>query len=201
MTNTTKKDPHPRLIKRSGWRSLFFVAALILTMGFTLTSLFQQPSGDNLSDSRKRRIADDFSKVASMQLETIPAAEVKSAIDSMGLDQEQRAILENVARNSNNPQLDPSQANTVKMMWLELWDFASQDADSVSISSAGYQATFPLLKAPVRIAIPVDANLAIRITGVHDGGGGITLGVKNGQSQISLPVLAPGQTIQLPVML
>lgn len=170
-------------------------------MGFALTSFFQQPSGDNLSDSKKTQIADEFSKVASLQLETVPAADLKSAINSMGLDQQQRAILENALRNSTSPQQDSSQDNTVKMMWLELWNFASQDGDSVSISSAGYQATFPILKAPSRIAVPVDANQPIQVTGVHDGGGGITLGAKNGQNRLSLPILAPGQTIQLPVLL
>jgi hypothetical protein len=39
------------------------------------------------------------------------------------------------------------------------------------------------------------------VTGAVDGGGGITLGLRTGTGELLLPVLAPGESLTVPVAL
>ncbi|MDD2463358.1 MAG: hypothetical protein PHI97_05120 [Desulfobulbus sp.] len=196
--NPVKKGSHRRTGKRSGLGLLLTIGSVILAAGFTLTTFFHQPAGDHLADAEKTRISTEFSKVGAIHLETVPIGKIQTAIESMGLDNAQQAALQQVVTNANRSQA-VQQSKEVRLMYLDLWDFATQDGDSVLVSSGGYQATVPLLKAPTKITIPVQTGQIIQVRGVQDGGGGITLGIKNGPNHVALPVLAPGQTLELPV--
>lgn len=199
---TTKASPKKKERKRSGLFSLLRLAAVTLILGFSLTSIFHPSSADHLSDSQKTQIAHDLANITKLQLSPVPSANITSAIASMGLSGHQQVTLEKSVRMASNvSQQNPSQPEEIKLIWLTLVDFASQDGDSVQVSSSGYQATIPLLNSPSQIALPVKANQSIQITGIHDGGGGITLGIQNSATGLCKAVLAPGETLQFPVAL
>jgi hypothetical protein len=90
-------------------------------------------------------------------------------------------------------------AERVSLVWLTLWDNYAEDGDVVALHSEGLNITVPLFKAPVRIALPRPAGGVINLTGVRDGGGGITLGLMSGPDQVLIPPLAPGQVVGIPV--
>ena len=83
---------------------------------------------------------------------------------------------------------------------ITLWDNFDQDGDVVSIQSGGVTLTVPLAHAPTKIFLPYKRGAALSITGVRDGGGGITAAVETTAGAVPLPVLSVGQTIVLPLM-
>lgn len=167
---------------------------LTLGAGSLMTALWGTPSGDDLSESDKAALVSAFSNTHSLQLIPVAAHEIDTALDLMQLDPKQRSALQSTlnAQTGTTPQQS-------RLGWIELWDFASQDGDIVRISSAGYELDYPLLNAPARLAVPIDGTSTIKIVGVTDGGGGITLGLRSGATAISLPVIQPGQSLIVPV--
>ena len=88
----------------------------------------------------------------------------------------------------------------VQLAWLTLWDTHDEDGDVLRFESAG---TIPIevgaLNAKTTIAIPYPADGKVRVTGVRDGGGGITIALESGATTISWPTMAPGDQLDLPV--
>lgn len=168
--------------------------ALILGTGYALTAFVEGSPSDDIPASTKSQLINEFAQAKQFKLTPVPASELDAALDSMKLSADQRQSL----KNSLTPQPGSISAENT-LGWIELWDFAEQDGDVVHISSSGYEVDYPLLNVPSRIAIPVDASLSVTIRGVQDGGGGITLGLRTGAVGISLPVIAPGQSLVIPV--
>lgn len=83
---------------------------------------------------------------------------------------------------------------------ITLWDNFDQDGDVVSIQSAGVTLTVPLAHAPTKIFLPYRRGASLSITGVRDGGGGITAALETTAGAVPLPVLPVGQTIVVPLM-
>ena len=67
------------------------------------------------------------------------------------------------------------------------------------LDSGGYSRTVTLSHAPIAFAIPAPPDGVFRLTGVHDGGGGITVGASSGQNSIPLPLMSVGQVLGIPV--
>ncbi len=86
------------------------------------------------------------------------------------------------------------------LAWLTLWDHRDEDGDIVRVVSEGYARSVPILHVPVTLAVPVPASGVINIVGVHDGFGGITVGIKSGATPVLLPVLSVGQVVGVPVL-
>ncbi len=183
--------------------TLFLVGMLLVAgIGYGMTSLWNSFSSDNVSDVKKSELIAEFSKLESIKVEPVAAQDTDTALDSMRLPPDQHHLLKTAVL-SNNAHVS-SGASTVQsdkttLVWLSLWDFAAPDGDIVHISTAGYEMDVPLQKLENRIAIPVDATKTVKITGVRDGGGGITLGVKSGEVTVSMPVLGVGQILSLPL--
>ncbi|SEG23693.1 hypothetical protein SAMN02799616_02247 [Paenibacillus sp. UNC499MF] len=59
-----------------------------------------------------------------------------------------------------------------------IWDFAAEDGDVVTVKVDGniLQSNITIMHSPVALDIPIPS--VVEITGVKDGGGGITYGVK-----------------------
>ncbi len=85
------------------------------------------------------------------------------------------------------------------MAWLTIWDHRDEDGDIIRVVSEGYTRTVPILNTPVTLAVPVPASGVVNIVGVHDGFGGITVGIKSSVTPVLLPVLAPGQVVGVPI--
>lgn len=183
-------------------------AAVILSGGFALTHFLAGNPADHVPEEKRTELVKAFSRLDAVKLERVSATEAPQAISEMRLPpdarQRLRATLANPAQGSAaapSAHGSAAPANDVQLVWLTLWDSMSPDGDVVRVSSAGYEVDILLEKAPQRIAVPIDAARQVQITGIHDGGGGITLGVQEGAAQIMLPVLAPAEILRLPVSL
>ncbi len=87
-----------------------------------------------------------------------------------------------------------------KLAWLTLWDTHAQDGDVLRFeSSTSFPIEVTALNAKTTIAIPYPADGKVVVTGVHDGGGGITIALESGAAKIDWPTMAPGDTLDLPV--
>jgi hypothetical protein len=179
-----------RLRKSSaaGWIGAVVIAAVGLGAG--LTYLLPSDSSDHLTNNeiQQRQLA--FAAHGPMQVEPVPADQVRDEIAKMQLSPSESAALLASADSSNA---------SVRLARVKVWDNQAQDGDVVEIASGGYRLSVQLLNAPVQLTVPVDATNAFQITGVRDGGGGITLGVQGNAGGIALPVLAPGQVLSVPV--
>jgi hypothetical protein len=104
------------------------------------------------------------------------------------------------------PQISPAYASaasnavTVRLAWITLWDSDVEDGDAVRIDSEGYSRTVVLANHGVTFAIPVPLSGKISLTGIRDGdGGGITVGVASGPTKAVLPIMSVGQVLNLNV--
>jgi hypothetical protein len=189
-------------LRNSGWKLLTAGLALVIGMGYGMTTLWNPAPGDAISDTDKSELVAAFSKLESVRVEQVSDKDVEAALDTMRLAPDRRQALRKSLA-ATDPASHIGAANTQpdnsELVWVVLWDFASADGDIVSVSTAGYQVDIPLQKAQTRIALPVDATRIVKVTGKRDGGGGITLGVQSDTSAVSLPVLQVGQTLSLPV--
>jgi hypothetical protein len=95
--------------------------------------------------------------------------------------------------------LQSAEQGLTRLVWVTVWDNYAEDGDVIHLSSEGYGLTVPIMNAPVTVVLPAPAGGRIRVTGVTDGGGGITVAVKTNSGHIPFPPLEPGQSVDLPV--
>lgn len=183
--------------KASGLAMVLASLAVIGGAGFGMTHFWGGAPGDSISDARRQELTQNFLKTSSVQLERVADADIDKALASMNLKPEQARILKQELEKQATQPAD----ETTHLAWLDIWDFASQDGDVVHVSAAGYEMDVPMMNAQTRVAVPVDASKAVLVTGVKDGGGGITLGLKTGAGELLLPVIAPGESLTVPVAL
>jgi hypothetical protein len=87
-----------------------------------------------------------------------------------------------------------------KLAWLTLWDTHAEDGDILRFeSSSSIPVEVTALNSKTTIAIPYPASGEVLVTGVYDGGGGITIALESGATQIAWPTMQPGDTLKLPV--
>ena len=162
------------------------VLAAALGAGVYLTGdPADQPSPAQIAEMESSWAAAREAKVSLPQVQPEERAE---ALAGLNLPQEQEEALQAEVA-----------AERVSLVWLTLWDNMDEDGDVVSLHSDGVNLTVPLLKNATRIALPRPAGGVINLTGVKDGGGGITLGLMSGPDQVLIPPLAPGQVVGIPV--
>ena len=85
----------------------------------------------------------------------------------------------------------------IKLAWITVWDDMSVDGDIINIQAGGFSSQISLTHEKQKMAVPINSN-GVTITGVADGGGGITLGFLTSSGAMNLPVIATGQTISIP---
>lgn len=112
------------------------------------------------------------------------------------LQQVQQLPLSGEQQSNLLAQLLKSNANT-RLVALTVWDDVAPDGDVIQISSAGYTQSVTLSKSPQTLHFPVSEERPVVITGIHDGGGGITLGFTGSGQPVALPVLAEGQSLNI----
>lgn len=92
------------------------------------------------------------------------------------------------------------QTATERLVWITVFDDCREDGDIVEIRSLRYRRDIPMVHAPTSIAVPVSAaEQAISLTGVYDGGGGITVAIRLNGQMVPVPRLRPGQTLSIPI--
>ena len=204
--------PEPRREKprKSSLSLALITAALIIGLGgWGLTRFFDDgnsggvpasTAADNLTQAEKDARAQQFAAVPRYALRRLDATEARSVIQNLPLPDAQKAALtENIAPATPAGQTQPAQPawenGGQQMVELVLWDNVAEDGDVVQVSSLGYSQT--ITHAPQTVYFPAQYDVPVTITGIHDGGGGITLGFTGSGQPVSLPVMAEGQVISL----
>ena len=198
------EDAHPR---KKSHLPLFLAAAVAVgLLGFGLHTLMAPPDGaaagtvaagvpaatDHLTAAQINARAEQFARQAVYPVRAVPATEVQQRVDAMPLDDAAKWQLKNTL-------LQGAQdgAAATRLVELTLWDDMEEDGDIVMVSSAGYSQQVNLMHAPQTLVFPTIAGNPVTITGVRDGGGGITLGFTGSGVPAALPVLAEGQIVDL----
>lgn len=194
--------PHGSLRKPRKARSTASLTTIFLSLilvvaagGYAMTSFLGPAQSDNITNTQRAELVNQFTRIRSVAIEQVRIDDLDQVLDGMRLDPaSRRALKENLEK--------PATAGeSIAMAKIVLWDSMTQDGDIVRVASAGYSIDVPLLKLQTVVMIPVDSSRTIQLTGVTDGGGGITVGIQNGDGNISLPVLGNGQVLNLPVSL
>ena len=215
-----------RLRKKNNLPAFLLAGVVIGLLGFGMNRLMTPPDSsgagntaavvapattDHLTQSQIHARAEQFARQAVYAVRSVPPEEVQQRVEAMPLDaaakwQLQNQLLQPVSATENiAPQTGaaPAPAATIpagagaRLVELTLWDDVAQDGDVVMVTSAGYSQQVNLMHAPQTLAFPTITGSPVTITGVHDGGGGITLGFTGSGVPVALPVLAEGQSIDL----
>lgn len=192
--NAKKQKRH----SKSGWKWLVFTLSLILVGGYAFSALWLAANKDNVSLTENIKHKKLLSGIKAIELQPVLKNDVNKALNSMGLSQNDLKSLSTAMSLAEKNKPD-ALANGASLVWLEVWDFAAQDGDVVIVESAGYTAEVPLTNMHSVIAIPVAVDKTIKISGIADGGGGITLGISHAGTPISMPIIMPGQIITLSI--
>lgn len=94
------------------------------------------------------------------------------------------------------------QENRVQMKALGFWDDVIIDGDVIVVSGGGVTARVPLVKRVQYVMIPVPVGggqTVVTVTGVIDGGGGVTQGIMTPGGVMPAPYLEEGQSLTFAV--
>lgn len=192
------------------WPWWLGLGATIVVLGGGLSWAFGQPNEDWVSQAERDELQRNFAAAAPLELPRVPAERLDAALGQMKLPAVEAeslrrglagpASLAPVAVAAPAPATEPA-AQPVQdaphLVELTLWDTQAPDGDVVAVTSGGYSRQVMLTRTPQVIAIPVIGRTSVKITGIRDGGGGITLGLR-GQHQLLMPIMSEGQVLNLP---
>lgn len=222
MEPQQEKDSGPQAIpanvsRRSASRSALSVvdrlvvtavAAAIIGLGSfgvynaAVPAVAPAPEQDSVTDQQARERARAFNGAPPLELRRVGASEMTGALASMKLpaEEKQRLIEALAAPSAETPAPTAvSSGSPVRLAWITLWDTDAQDGDQVRLDSNGFSTVVVLANTPVTFAIPVPEQGVVNLTGVHDGGGGITIGAMSGAQRVALPIMSVGQVLGVPV--
>lgn len=173
-----------------GRRGLLAAAAVAVMAiaGATYFGMSGGPAEDNVSDQQKQAWAAGFLAARPFHVPRVTAAEIPAALALMQLPPAESQSLK--------AQIDNNQ---VKLIWVTLWDTMAEDGDTVQLDSGGYRTVVKLKNAMQKVAVPEPENGIITVTGVYDGGGGITVGMISGDQPVNLPIMDVGQVLAVPI--
>lgn len=191
----------PRQPSSGGWKNWkTVVAGVAVVAGIALASLFsfdgeQGSNGaggsDQLSQQEITQRQADFNAATVGQGVLVPVVapgDVERAIQGMDITADQRQELRQNVEHGR-----------VKLVALTFWDTHAEDGDVVEVSSESYRQVVPIKKAKTTVNLPAPASGVVNVSGVKDGGGGITIGIMSGSSPVNVPYMREGQTIGIPV--
>jgi hypothetical protein len=171
------------------------VGAAFAALAIAAGAFFAMGSGgDSISDAEAQSRQDAYAALvagAGLPLSLVASEDVDRAIAEMpdSVSEEQKVEL--------REQVDDG---TVRLAWLTLWDTHAEDGDVLRFeSSMSFPIDVTALNSRTTIAIPYPAEGAVQVTGMVDGGGGITIALASGAAQIAWPTMQPGDTLTLPV--
>lgn len=194
--------------RRSMLPAVLLVGALVAATGFGLSHLAAPAEEDVITQAEIQQREQAFGSAAPLQMRPVTTDKATAAVDSMNLPvAEKDALRRDLGLPAAGTQpvkaaARPSPAvavaqRQVKLVELYLWDTHAVDGDVVRVISGGFSRDVPLAKAPTPVYVPQNGAEAVQIMGVRDGGGGITLGIKAGDTSVLAPVLSAGQVISL----
>jgi hypothetical protein len=89
---------------------------------------------------------------------------------------------------------------SVRLAAVTVWDTMAEDGDMVELTAAGFSQRVTIMHKPATFFLPLNPGGSVVITAVRDGGGGVTLGVSTITGKLALPVLAVGQSVEIPAL-
>ena len=89
---------------------------------------------------------------------------------------------------------------SVRLAAVTVWDTMVEDGDVVELNAAGFSQRVTIMHKPVTFFLPLNPGGSVSIKAVRDGGGGVTLGVSTITGKLALPVLAVGQSVEIPAL-
>jgi hypothetical protein len=89
---------------------------------------------------------------------------------------------------------------SVRLAAVTVWDTMDEDGDVVEISAAGFVQRVTIMHKPATFFLPLNPGGNVIIKAVHDGYGGVTLGVRTITGNLPLPRLAVGQSLEIPAL-
>ena len=150
------------------------------------------PATDDLTPAQDQARIDAFQAAIPLPLALVnlaDPAERQAALRSLALAPAETRTLEHNL-----------QTATERLVWITVFDDCREDGDVVEIRSLRYRREIPMVHAPTPIAVPVSAaEQAISLTGVYDGGGGITVAIRLNGQMVPVPRIRPGQTLSIPI--
>ena len=183
---------------KSSGRLMRYVIALAAAVAIGAGAYFGLQGGssdggvDQISAQESQTLQQQYTAMLAaggIEVDMVGADEIDQAVASMPVSVEQRAEVHQKV-----------QSGQMRLAWLTLWDTHAQDGDILRFESdASLPVEVTALNAPTTLAIPFPASGMVKVTGVVDGGGGITIGLKSGAAQITWPTMQPGDTLNLPV--
>ena len=196
---TQSKPRSNKKIGKAHLLSLFLATVMVVVGGFTLN---QWASGDGL-------LPFGISGGDNLTQQQIDAR--KSAFNQMnqngGFDVRVHSMQEGLDFLLNSPSADRAVIIDIMHQWsdrgdvrvaeITLWDDVEQDGDIVKFTSMGFSQQINLTHAPQTLYLPIQVGQSAQMIGLHDGGGGITLGFMVAGQPVQAPVLAPNQTIDV----
>ena len=225
-SSASEEVPQPLAGPRSGFisRIASSIIGLVLFLAIGLgiertTGMLGGPplsESDQVSQQQSKERKDAFYASEPIQLRRVLPAEESEALDSMKLtlaEQHQLALRLGSSDSAEKPRVgaaeiaSPQQTSRsgeeggkrIALAWITVWDTDATDQDMIRLDSEGYSYTVTLSKSPATVAVPIPYGDVINITGLRDGGGGITVGVMSGTHRVLLPLMSEGQVIGIPV--
>lgn len=146
---------------------------------------------DTLSENEMARRQQEFANFAKegLQVSILPVEQAVQAIhDSQTFPKEHKAqVIADVATGKN------------QVAEITVWDDVAEDGDVVLVSSGFIGQEIPIFHQPTKVVLPLVTGRPITLTGVKDGGGGITVAIANGNTALANPVMREGETITIPI--
>lgn len=186
-----ERKPHEALAHRkSGLRAALAAAALAVGIGIAAWTPWNAPISvsDDLSPSEQAARASAFAQAGALQVEEVPQQELATAVAALSLAPKEAAAL-----------LEAVQNDREELVYITLWDDVAEDGDVVELSSNGLTISVGIRHAPRRVAVPMPKQGVVFITGIYDGGGGITIAAESDGARVALPYLMTGQRMGIPV--
>ena len=107
---------------------------------------------------------------------------------------------DNVAEETREEIREQINQGRMQLAWVTLWDTHAEDGDVLRFeSSSSIPIDVMALNAKTTFAIPYPVDGQVTVTGVKDGGGGITIALESGATSIAWPTMMPGDQLDLPV--
>lgn len=80
-----------------------------------------------------------------------------------------------------------------RLVQFRLSDSHADDGDAVTLSTEHYSVDVPLARKPVTVTMLIDRNSTMTVTGLRDGGHGITATMQGEHETVRLPVMYAGR--------
>ncbi len=171
--------------------SVAWVAAVCVALATAAGGLllYGRSGADHVSDSDKAAWAAAWAAAEPTRLHIVPPSEIPEALAAMALPAEQERQLE-----------DDLAGGVTRLVWLSFTDVVAQDGDRVRVESGPYATEVTALHESTRVYLPEPPTGVVNVTGIHDGGGGITIAITSGEVPVNLPFMNVGQAVGIPTV-